>query len=99
MLPTSTAVLYLATGFGGAGRVRCNSWMRVSGDDGMTISFADSGTSRRTGSQSHCYPREHALVKGVAWKKVEYLLTNVSLVVSAPGELNKIKAPHRRLRR
>ena len=31
MLPASTAVLYFATGLAGSGRVRCSSWIRVSG--------------------------------------------------------------------
>src|SRR5262245_39022648 len=35
MLPTCTAGLYLATGLGAGGRVRCNSWMRFSGFDCM----------------------------------------------------------------
>src|SRR5438046_2063496 len=39
MLPTRTAVLYLATGLAGSGRVRCSSWMRVSGLEGMDFSF------------------------------------------------------------
>src|SRR5579859_2427237 len=39
MLPTSTAVLYLATGLGGVGRLMCSSWMRVSGLEGMCVSL------------------------------------------------------------
>src|SRR5579883_1846496 len=42
MLPTSRAVLYLAIGLGVGGKVRCNSWMRVSGFD-MSSSFAGYG--------------------------------------------------------
>src|SRR5579875_529452 len=38
ILPTRTAVLYLAIGFGGGGSVRCNSRRRVSGFD-MTCSL------------------------------------------------------------
>ena len=34
-LPICTAGLYLATGLGGFGSVRCSSWMRTSGFDGM----------------------------------------------------------------
>src|SRR5580693_7163549 len=33
MLPTSTAILYFAIGLPGSGRIRCSSWMRVSGFD------------------------------------------------------------------
>src|SRR6516164_6196612 len=43
MWPASTAVLYLATGFGGAGRTRCSSWMRVSGFDDMASPFVRAG--------------------------------------------------------
>src|SRR5689334_15345802 len=43
MLPASTAVLYLAIGFGGGGSVRCSSWMRVSGFDGIGVCFAHGG--------------------------------------------------------
>src|SRR5262245_57785547 len=45
MLPASTAVLYLATGFGAGGSIRCSSWTRVSGFDGISVSFASSGSS------------------------------------------------------
>src|SRR5947208_2796800 len=41
MLPARTAGLYLATGFGASGRVRCSSCRRFSGFDSTFISFAD----------------------------------------------------------
>src|SRR5262245_7880243 len=47
MLPTRTAGLYLATGLAGSGRVSFSSWTRISGD-GMTTSFADSGSRADT---------------------------------------------------
>jgi hypothetical protein len=32
--------LYFAIGFGGVGRVRCSSWIRASGFEGIGVSFA-----------------------------------------------------------
>src|SRR5579872_2828612 len=40
MLPTSRAVLYLATGLAGVGRVRCSSMMRFSGVEAMSFSLS-----------------------------------------------------------
>src|SRR5690348_13775023 len=54
MLPTSTAVLYLATGLGAVGSVRCSSWIRVSGLD-MRSSFA--GCEAGAMQKSECRSR------------------------------------------
>src|SRR4051812_37154739 len=61
MLPTSTAVLYLATGLGASGSMRCSSWMRVSGLAAIDFSLVSKRSSNFQSVIFDSAPRSRAV--------------------------------------